>query len=259
MVIAIQGLERQPSEQSGAKVFLATGNQDESEELKAGALWSGGKDSTYAAYLVSKTDQLSCLITVFPPSAMSYMFHYPNIRWTKLQAEAMGLPQVTAETAGVKEEELGDLKMALERAKTSYNLDAICTGALASVYQKSRVERICDELNLRCISPLWHSDPESHLRNLLRDGFSVTVVSVSAMGLDERWLGRVLDDKAIDELMKLGAKYGFHVGFEGGEGETFVLDCPLFRKKIEVLQSEKRWKGDSGYLDIIDAKLANKS
>jgi len=226
--------------------------------MRVGALWSGGKDSSYAAYVTSRTDQLACLITILPPSADSYMFHFPNVRWTKLQASAMGLPQVTQETSGVKEEELNDLRDALLSAKADYSLDAVCTGALASDYQRIRVERVCGSLGLGCLSPLWHADPETHLRNIVRDRFLVQVVSVSALGLDAGWLGRVLDEATIDELVKTGAKYGFHIGFEGGEAETFVLDCPLFSKKIEILSTQTHWKGDSGYLDIVDARLVAK-
>ena len=226
--------------------------------MKVGALFSGGKDSTYAAYLASADHQLSCVITIFPPDDMSYMFHFPNLKWTALQAEAMGLPQVVEATTGVKEEELADLRRAIETAKSSYDLDAIYTGALASVYQKERVEKVCAGLKLQCISPLWHVEPEVHWRNLLRDEFVVMVSSVSALGLDEAWLGRIMDVSAVKQLVELGTKYRFHTGFEGGEGETFVLDCPLFSKRIEILRSEKHWKGDSGYLEITNARLADK-
>jgi diphthine-ammonia ligase len=226
--------------------------------LRVGALFSGGKDSTYAAYLASMKHQLSCLITIFPPNDMSYMFHFPNLEWTNLQAEAMGVPQVVEATTGVKEEELVDLRRAIDTAKSDYELEAVYTGALASVYQKDRVEKVCAELRLQCISPLWHLDPKVHWENLLSDGFAVVVSSVSALGLDEAWLGRVIDASAVEELVELGAKYRFHIGFEGGEGETFVLDCPLFSKKVEILSSLKHWKGDSGYLEIADARLAEK-
>lgn len=226
--------------------------------MKVGTLFSGGKDSTYAAYLASKHDELSCLITVIPESAESYMFHFPNLRWTSLQAEASGVPQVVGRTAGVKEEELSDLKDVLSSAKGRYDLEGIYTGALASVYQKDRVERICAELHLKCISPLWGIDPETHLRTLLLESFVVQVVSVSALGLDESWLGRILDEKAVDELVVLGKKYRFHIGLEGGEGETFVLDCPLFSKRIEVVSSERHWRGDSGYLEIKEARAVPK-
>jgi diphthine-ammonia ligase len=186
------------------------------------------------------------------------MFHFPDLKWTSLQAEAIGVPQLTQETAGVKEEELEDLTVAIRRARKSYGLEGVCTGALASLYQKSRVERVCRDLDLECISPLWGADPEQYLRRLVKDGFVAMVVSVSALGLDRRWLGRILDDTAVDELVTLSRKFRFHPGLEGGEGETFVLDCPLFRASVVVGKAETHWKGDSGTFDILDARLVPK-
>lgn len=223
-----------------------------------GVLWSGGKDSTYAAWLASKKDQLSCLVTLFPRSEFSYMFHFPDVEWTRLQAEAIGVPQFTASTEGVKEEELADLEKALAGAKEKFAIEGLYTGALASVYQKTRVEKVCRNLGLECLSPLWGVDPETHLRRLVKDRFVVMVVSVSALGLDQGWLGRILDGKAVDELVALGRKFRFHVGLEGGEGETFVLDCPLFRERVEVSESSIHWRGDSGYLQISKAHLMKK-
>jgi diphthine-ammonia ligase len=228
--------------------------------LKVGVLFSGGKDSTYAAYLASRAgDELTCLVTLSPARSDSYMFHYPNIRWTGLQAEAMRLPQVTLETKGMKEEELADLKQAIAIAKRNHSIEGVYTGALASVYQKSRVERICDELHVKAVSPLWHIDQVEHLNNIVANGFEVIMTGVAALGLDESWLGRALDKDAIRELAGLHAKYGVNPGLEGGEGETFVLDCPLFDKRVEVTSSKKHWKGDAGYLEILDAHLAAKA
>jgi len=186
------------------------------------------------------------------------MFHFPNLKWTGLQAESMGVPLLTKQTQGIKEEELGDLKQALAKAKEEFVLEGIYTGALASVYQKTRVERICKELSLECLSPLWGADPEEHLRRLVSDGFSVMVVSVSALGLDQSWLGRMLSPSSIDELVSLGKRFKFHVGLEGGEGETFVLDAPFFTKRLEVRSSVKHWRGDSGHLEITEAALVPK-
>ncbi len=187
------------------------------------------------------------------------MFHFPALKWTVLQAEAMGVPQLTASTEGIKEEELEDLRRALGEAKERYSLEGVYTGALASVYQKSRVERVCEGLDLRCVSPLWGTDPEAHLRRLVRDGFSAIVVGVSALGLDVSWLGRELDGPSVDELVALSNKFKFHAGLEGGEGETFVLDAPLFSKRVEVRSSVKHWGADSGYLEITDATLVPKA
>ena len=199
------------------------------------------------------------MVTLFPKSDLSFMFHYPDLEWTSLQAEAIGVPQLTGKTEGVKEEELKDLENALAGAKSKFGLEGIYTGALASVYQKSRVERVCKNLGMECISPLWGVDPEAHLRRLFKDGFVAMVVSVSALGLDQAWLGRILDERAVDDLVALGAKFRFNVGLEGGEGETFVLDCPLFKKRVEVQESIKHWRGDSGYLQISKARLVPKA
>jgi diphthine-ammonia ligase len=86
----------------------------------------------------------------------------------------------------------------------------------------------------------------------------VIMTGVAALGLDETWLGRQLDEGAIDDLARLHAKYGVNPGLEGGEGETFVLDCPLFDRRIEIISSEKHWKGDAGYLEILEARLLSK-
>ena len=228
--------------------------------MRVGVLFSGGKDSTYAAYLAKQGgDELMCLITLSPVKSDSYMFHFPNIRWTAMQAQAMHLPQITLETEGVKEDELVDLRKAIEIAKRNYSIQGVYTGALASVYQKSRVERTCDELGVKAVSPLWHVDQVTHLTNILANHFEVIMTGVAALGLDESWLGRPLDKETIRDLARLQTKYGVNPGLEGGEGETFVLDCPLFDRRIEVVSSRKHWKGDSGYLEILDARLVAKT
>jgi ABC transporter with metal-binding/Fe-S-binding domain ATP-binding protein len=228
--------------------------------MKVGVLFSGGKDSTYAAYIArERGDELACLMTLSPARPDSYMFHYPNIRLTTLQAQAMNLPQVMLETKGVKEEELVDLRKAIETGIRNHSIEAVYTGALASVYQKSRVDRICDELGVKAVSPLWQIDPVAHLTNLVTNRFEVIMTGVAALGLEESWLGRALDEDAIRDLARLHAKYGVNPGLEGGEGETFVLDCPLFSRRIQVTSSKKHWEGDAGYLEIIDAHLVAKA
>ena len=228
--------------------------------MRVGVLFSGGKDSTYAAYLAKQRgDELLCLITLSPVKSDSYMFHFPNIRWTAMQAQAMHLPQVTLETKGVKEDELVDLSKAIEIAKRDYSIEGVYTGALASEYQKSRVERICDKLGVEAVSPMWHIDQVTHLTNIVANHFEVIMTGVAALGLDESWLGRPLDKEAIRDLARLHTKYGVNPGLEGGEGETFVLDCPLFDRRIEVVSSKKHWKGDAGYLEILDARLVAKA
>ena len=110
--------------------------------MKLGVLFSGGKDSTLALHMAAEKETVACLITVESKNAESFMFHTPNIDVTALQAEALGLPLVKVETEGQKEVELADLEHAIAEAKSRYGIEGVVTGAVESVYQASRVQRI---------------------------------------------------------------------------------------------------------------------
>lgn len=221
------------------------------------SLISGGKDSVFATYkMIKEGHKVKYLLSMFPESKVSYMFHHPNVNLTELQAEAMGIPLITGKTKGVKEEELKDLKNLI--AKVKDGAEGLITGALASNYQKERIDSICKELGIKSIAPLWHIDPKEYWNILLKNDFRIIITAVAAEGLDEKWLGRVIDKDALSELIKLSEKYRFHLGFEGGEAETLVLDCPLFSRKIEVIDAEKSFKGGTGTYIIKKARLASK-
>ena len=158
--------------------------------MKCGVLFSGGKDSAYAAYLAKKQGyELSCLISIISENPDSYMFHTPSILKVKKQAEAMDLPILIQKTKGVKEKELVDLENAIKRAIETYEIKVIVTGAVASIYQTSRIQKICDKLNLECFNPLWRKDPEEYWNELLENGFEIIIVGVSAEGMCKELLG----------------------------------------------------------------------
>ena len=203
--------------------------------MKLGVLFSGGKDSSYAAYLASQNNKLVCLITLHSKNLYSYMFHTPSISKTKLQAEVMNLPLIEVNTKGEKEIELNDLKDAIIDAKKKYKIEGIVTGAVESVYQASRIQKICDDLGLEVFNPLWQKNQIELLNDLIKNKFEVIIVAVAAEGFDTSWLGRKIDVNMIEELVKLNKKYGINPAFEGGEAESFVLNCPLFKKKLKVV------------------------
>jgi len=221
------------------------------EVLKLGVLFSGGKDSTYAAWLAKKQGhELACLITLYSENPDSYMFHTPSIKKTKQQAKAMALPLVVKNTKGIKEKELDDLEEAIKSAKEKYNINAVVSGALASNYQKSRIENICKKLNLKLINPLWQRDEFEYLNELLKNKFSVIITAVSAYPLNGSWLGRKIDQIFIDDVKKLYEKYKIHPAGEGGEFETFVIDCPLFQAPLEVKGANFTGDGNSWRMEL---------
>ena len=176
--------------------------------MRLGVLFSGGKDSTLALHMAAEREMVACLITMVSKNKESYMFHTPNIDMTVLQAEALGLPLVSVVTEGKKEEELADLKKAIEQAKTQYGIEGVVTGAVESVYQASRVQRICNELDLWCFNPLWKHNQKALLETLLAKQFQVIISGVFAYPLDEKWLGKQLDTQMIEHLVELQGKYG---------------------------------------------------
>ncbi|MBU1245836.1 MAG: diphthine--ammonia ligase [Nanoarchaeota archaeon] len=224
--------------------------------MKLGILFSGGKDSCFACYKAE--GEVVCLITIDSKNKESYMFHTPNIHLAKVQADAMELPLLVFETEGVKEEELKDLKNAIKEAKEKFGIEGIVTGAILSVYQSSRIKKICDDLGLECFNPLWQKEEEEYWGELFENNFEIIVVGVACDGLTEKWLGRKIDEEAFFELKKLKEKFKFHLGFEGGEAETFVVDCPLFKKKIKIIKAVKKWEVNNGIYLIKEVKLVKK-
>jgi ABC transporter with metal-binding/Fe-S-binding domain ATP-binding protein len=226
--------------------------------MKLGVLFSGGKDSTFALHMASEHEEAACLITLVSRNLESYMFHTPNIHVTALQAEAIGLPLITKITEGKKEEELKDLEQAITEALNQHHIEGIVTGAVESVYQAERVQRICNRLDVWCFNPLWKRNQKQLLEEIVEKRFNAIISGVFAYPLDETWLGKLLNTDLIGRLVELEKKFGISPSGEGGEIETTVLDAPLFKKRIEVLDYTVEAKGNSGVLKITNAKLVPK-
>jgi len=223
--------------------------------LRVAALVTGGKDSVLALYRAQKMGHtVEVLAAMIPKRDDSYMFHFPNIHLTELLSRAVEIPLVTAETCGVKEEELDDLKKLL----APLDVEGVVSGAVSSSYQKERIDRICDELGLKSVAPLWHEDPLDIMKELIDLKFKVIIVGVYAYGLDQTWLGREINAETLNQLVELNQKYQISLVGEGGEYESLVLDAPIFKKRIEVVKAETNYESNSGVFVIKEAKLVDK-
>jgi len=216
--------------------------------MKCAVLFSGGKDSVYSAYLARKKGyESSCLISVFSENKESYMFHTPSITRVKEQARVMDIPLIIIKTKGKKEEELEDLEKAIKQAIKKYKINCVVTGAIKSVYQASRIQKICNRLNLKCFNPLWQTDEIKYLEKLTKDKFKVIITGVFAYPLNQTWLGREIDKTFIREVKELNRKFQIHPAGEGGEFESFVLDCPLFKKPLKVNSFKDFKEGENAW------------
>jgi len=220
--------------------------------VRLAALFSGGKDSTYAAYVAQQRGwDVTHLISILPRDPFSMMYHVPNLHLTPLLAEAMGLPLIREEAGAGEDAELDALRRAIRRA----GVDGVVAGAIASDYQHARVNRVGHDLGVRVFAPLWRRNPEDLLRDYRAAGMDIRFSAVSAEGLDASWLGRPLDDGAVRDLLRLRDQVGLHPCGEGGEFETLVLSAPNFRRRLQVLEAEPVWEGTSGHWNVTRAEL----
>lgn len=225
--------------------------------MKLASLFSGGKDSTFAIHLAQKQGhEVVCLLSIFTKSDESHLLHHPNMQWTNLQSESMRIPQITTDSDSDKtEDELVALECLLKTAREKYGIGGLVHGGIKSNFQKEKFENICSKYDLDVIAPLWDSVPEQYMHDLLEAKFSFIMVTVSSGGLDDSWLGKRIGLSEISTLKNLSEKFGFNLNFEGGEAETFVIDCPLFSNSIKINQAEKKWDGYRGRFEIVDAEL----
>ena len=223
--------------------------------MKLGVLFSGGKDSYLAMHIASETHELSCLLTINSSNPNSWMFHTPTIEWTKLQSQSLKIPQIIQNTKGVQDKELDDLFELIDKGKNQFSIEGVVTGALASTYQSTRIQKICNDLNLWCFNPLWQMSQKTLLEELLENNIESIITGVAAEPFDDEWLGREIDLECINDLIKLKGSHRINPAGEGGEIESFVVNAPLFNSRLEIIKSKIHYSNYSGRLEIVEASL----
>lgn len=198
-------------------------------------LLSTGKDSCLATQrMVDYNYNISCFTTIKPEEQNSWMSHDANQDIARKQAEAAEKPLVEAKSTAEKEVELEAYEAALRRARREHHVEGVITGAVASEYQRQRIERICEDIGLKPYTPLWHTPGDSILKQLLKRGFDVVFEKTAAAGFDSTWIGKHIKPHVIEELRSLHESHGVHVAGEGGEFETVVLDAPFFTRRLHL-------------------------
>lgn len=225
--------------------------------MRLASLFSGGKDSTFAIYLAQKQGhEVVCLLSVFPKSEESHLLHHPNMNWTNLQSQSMNIPQLTIHSSSDDlDDELTSLGNLLQTAKDQFSIEGLVHGGIKSKFQKEKFETLCSKFNLISIAPLWDAGSSQYMNDLLDSNFDFIMTTVSSDGLNDSWLGKSISKSNVDMLKNLSEKYGFNLTFEGGEAETFVIDCPLFSNSIKIKKYQKTWDGYRGRFEIVDAEL----
>ena len=227
--------------------------------MKVAVMYSGGKDSTQAIkWCLDNKHEIVTLIAVKPKDTEAYLYHYATVEWTPLSAEAMGMPLVLLKTDKTNpDQEANELEKVFKRIKA----DAVVLGGVGlQKTQIKAIEKVAKKFKINVLVPYENKDHYELIKDAINSGFDIRITQVAVDGLDGNWLGRKLDLSALEELKKLSENFGFHIGAEGGHYDSFVVDAPMFKKKIEFVSSKKVWdnKTNSGYLEVEEAKLVPK-
>ncbi|XP_076385210.1 uncharacterized protein LOC100877901 isoform X4 [Megachile rotundata] len=199
----------------------------------------------------------SVIFLILPRSAItkkslheldSFMFQTVGYQGVEYIAEAIGLPMYREPTFGrskmqekyyypTENDEVEDLFRLLSKVKEKENIEAVSSGAILSDYQRIRVENVCGRLGLVSLSYLWRREQDELLKEMIESSVNAVLIKVAALGLEPRHLGKPISEMQ-SHLAKIKEKYGVNMCGEGGEYETFTLDCPLFNKSIVIDEYE---------------------
>ena len=225
---------------------------DENKDLCL-SLISGGKDSIYAtAFMIMQGFDLAT-VTFFPKNENSYMLHPINLEATKIQANFMSVKHFSFEVSGEKEKEVEEMLKVLKKLKEKLNFSYICCGAIKSEYQRERIERIAEELNVPSFIPLWHKNEEKLIREMVENGFEFLIVRTCAESLEE-YLGVKITKENVNEFLKKLKMLKANASGEGGEYETLVVNAPIFSSALKwrILRKIKDGLMHTAIVEVIE-------
>lgn len=198
------------------------------------ASWSGGKDSCLAYYkAIEQGYQVKCLLNFISRESQRGCFHGLEGRLLKFQAEAVGVPLVQEEVSPDMQKYEAEFKAAVNKF-IARGINAMVFGDVYLLEHQSWAERVCAELNIQAVEPLWNSPPRKIIEEFLGAGFKAIIVSCQAGLMGKEYIGRYIDRELIVELEE---KNICPCG-EKGEFHTLVVDGPIFKHPIKIVKSE---------------------
>jgi diphthine-ammonia ligase len=221
---------------------------------RAAASWSGGKDSALALYrtLNDERYEVAGLLNMVNRDAGRSMSHGLKPELIAAQADALQIPVVqTVTTWDTYEDSFKQAVTGLVRQ----GVDAVVFGDIDIPEHREWTERVCEELGVTPIQPLWGEDPHTLLEEFIDAGFEAVIVAARADTLGRERLGRRLDAGLLDELYGMEAEGKVHPCGEHGEYHTFVTDGPIFKKRIEVETGRTVTRDGLHFLDIESCRL----
>ena len=197
--------------------------------MKAFASFSGGKESVFSLYRAMEEGiTVSCFVNMVSEDGNRCRAHGIDAGLIRLQAEAMRIPIV--QRPATWEEYESEFKKIVGLIKNE-EIEAGIFGDIDLEEHRQWVERVCREVGVCPIEPLWGRPREELLAEFIEAGFQAVVIAVQAQHFGEEWLGRAIDNEFIDEVSTLA---NVDLCGEKGEFHTLVVDGPCFAKRLSI-------------------------
>ncbi len=196
--------------------------------------WSGGKDSCLALYRAIKQGyQVKYLLNFTSSETKRCCFHGLEGNLLQIQADSIGIPLIQKEMPDDMQDYEENFKSAVNDLK-SYGIKGMVFGDIYLDEHRDWVERVCNEIGIVAIEPLWNQPTESLITEFINIGFKTIIISAKADLFGEDSMGRIIDHNFVKELMQ---REICPCG-ENGEFHTFVVDGPIFKKEIIIKESQ---------------------
>jgi diphthine-ammonia ligase len=194
--------------------------------------WSGGKDGCMACYhALEKGCNITRLVNFISDKPNKVRFHGTNAKLMQIQAQAMGIELLQPVVSWEAYER--DFKQTISGLKPQ-GVTGMVFGDIYVQEHLDWVQRVCSEIGVEALEPLWGRDTGELLNEFIDAGFEAVIVCAKSGLLDREWIGRRVDRSFMDYLGANGIDY---CG-EKGEYHTLVTGGPLFKHRIKLLQSE---------------------
>jgi diphthine-ammonia ligase len=209
--------------------------------VKAFSSWSGGKECALATYrAISQGHKVLCLLNFVSEDGERSRSHGTKVGVLALQAEAVGIPLIQVKTSWENYEQ--NFKKAVGELKNE-DVEGGVFGDIDLEEHREWVERVCGEVGIKAVLPLWGAKPEELIEEFLKLKFRAIVV---ATRLNGNLLGKVLDKTLVSQI----SRFGSHPCGESGEYHTFVTQGPIFGKALKVTKGESTKIDDMWFQEI---------
>jgi uncharacterized protein (TIGR00290 family) len=222
--------------------------------IKGFVSWSGGKDCCLAAYQARKLGiEIVYLLNMVTADRQRSCSHGLNAQWLLRQAEAMGIPLLQFPTSD------GNYQRIFTGALKELNYDGVTAGIFGDIdFEPHRewIENTCKPSGITPVLPLWGGNQKQIVRDFLELGFKAKVIATRADLMGEEWLGRTIDNQFLQDLTHLNTS--ITLCGEAGEFHTLVIDGPIFKKRLEIIDAVPQKRGEHWFWDINKIELKEK-